>query len=114
MRFHFDCIFYYVSDLDRAVRFYEGVLGLKLTSRDFVARFDVDGVLVELVPAKEMPSGRGNARLTLRVDDIQAAVVHLRQQGVSISTPEPKANGILATFHDPDGNELCLWQYASK
>jgi hypothetical protein len=45
MKCHFDCIFYYVSDMNRAISFYTDILGLKLTSRDIVARFDIDGVL---------------------------------------------------------------------
>jgi hypothetical protein len=34
--FRFDCVFYYVSDLDRAIRFYTTVLGFELSSRDVV------------------------------------------------------------------------------
>jgi catechol 2,3-dioxygenase-like lactoylglutathione lyase family enzyme len=116
MRFNFDCVFYYVSDLDRAVRFYQDVLGLRLTSRDFVARFDADGVLFELVPLSESRKleGTGNARLCFAVDDIRAALADLRSKGVPTSDVQPKEGGLLATFADPDGNELCLWQYASK
>ena len=116
MRFAFDCIFCHVSDLDRAVRFYQDVLGLKLTSRDFVARFGVDGVLFELVPSsdEEKLQGNGNARLCFAVDDIHAAVAGLRAKGVPTSDVQPKEGGLLASFTDPDGNELCLWQYASK
>jgi len=51
MKIQFDCVFYFVSDLDRSVRFYSDVLGLRLKSRDAVARFNVDGVLFELVPS---------------------------------------------------------------
>ncbi|MGZ6970329.1 MAG: VOC family protein [Thermoanaerobaculia bacterium] len=29
----FDCFFYYVSDLDRSIRFFSDVLGLSLSSR---------------------------------------------------------------------------------
>jgi len=25
-----------------------------------------------------------------------------------------KGAGVLGTFEDPDGNEICLWQYSSK
>jgi catechol 2,3-dioxygenase-like lactoylglutathione lyase family enzyme len=77
--YHFDCIFYYVSDIERAVEFYQDVLGFKLTSCDVVARFDIDGVLFELVPASdaEKLGGSGNARLALRVDDIRQAVARL-------------------------------------
>jgi len=64
MKCHFDCVFYYVTDMNRAISFYSDILGLKLTSRDIVARFDIDGVLFEIVPAlnHNKLQGNGNAR----------------------------------------------------
>ena len=112
--FRFDCVFYYVSDLDRAIAFYEGALGFRLSSRDDVARFLVDGVLVELVPTSnsELLSGRGNARLAVSVEDIDAAIQVLRAKGLAVSDVRRVSNGQLASLQDPDGNEVVLWQYA--
>jgi catechol 2,3-dioxygenase-like lactoylglutathione lyase family enzyme len=109
----FDCVFYYVSDLDRAVAFYTSVLGFPLASRDAVARFLLDDVLVELVPTSEptLLSGQGNARLTLAVEQIESAIQNLRAKGVDVSDVKAVSNGRLATLRDPDGNELVLWQY---
>ena len=111
-----DCVFYYVTDLDRAVEFYAHTLGLTLVSRDVVARFRVDGLLFELVPTADPSqcSGAGNARVTFEVPDIQKEVEALRQKGVSVGEIERVANGRLAPFADPDGNELVLWQYAAE
>ena len=111
--FRFDCVFCYVSDLERAIRFYAGTLGFKLTSRDRVACFEIDGVRFELVPASDSQKleGRGNARLCLQVDDVEGALRALRTQGVATGAAEPKPGGVLGTFRDPDGNEICLWQY---
>jgi len=105
---------YYVSNLDRAVRFYRDVLGFELHSQDHVARFYVGDVLFELVPTSDSSKlqGNGNARLCLRVDDIQASVSELRSKGVAIQDGETKENGILSCLRDPDGNEICLWQYS--
>jgi len=113
MLYHFDCIFYYVSEMERAIRFYRDVLGFKFVSRDVVARFEIDGILFELVPATERAKlrGSGNARLALRVDDIEQALEELRARGVQASPAQHKGTGILAFFRDPDGNEICLWQY---
>jgi len=63
MKYHFDCVFYYVTDMERAISFFTDILGLKLISRDVVARFDIDGVLFELVPAldKTKLHGSGNS-----------------------------------------------------
>ena len=51
MKLHFDCVFYYISDLERSIRFYREVLGLRLASRDTIARFDIDGAMFECVHA---------------------------------------------------------------
>ena len=110
--FRFDCLFYYVANLDRAIWFYTSVLGFRLSSRDAVARFDVDGVLFELVPTDDagLLSGRGNARLTLAVNDIDATAGALRAQDVPVSDVRQVANGRLASLMDPDRNEIILWQ----
>ncbi len=116
MPHHFDCVFYYVSEMDRAIAFYRDVLGFKFVSRDVVARFDLDGVLLELVPAPDPGKlrGEGNGRLALRVDDIEQVLSDLRGQGVAATPAENKGTGILAFFRDPDDNEICLWQYLSR
>ena len=112
-RFHFDCVFYYVSDMESAVSFYSDVLGFRLTSRDVVARFDIDGVLFELVPAREKRKLKcdGNARLCLKVDDINRAVEYLKKKGVTGGEIQKVENGRLASVEDLDGNEIYLWQH---
>jgi predicted enzyme related to lactoylglutathione lyase len=87
------------------------VLGLELVSRDAVARFDLGGVLFELVPGKVGTDG--NARLCLRVADMNVARSELEEKGVQVSVPEDKGSGRLAFFRDRDGNEIALWQYAT-
>jgi catechol 2,3-dioxygenase-like lactoylglutathione lyase family enzyme len=115
MKFNFDAIFYYVSDLERAIKFYTEVLGFELQSRDYVARFLIGGVLFELVPTTDSCKlqGGGNARLCLQVDDIHSAILDLRSKGVRTANVESKENGLLTCFPDPDGNEICLWQYTA-
>jgi catechol 2,3-dioxygenase-like lactoylglutathione lyase family enzyme len=114
VKFAFDAVFYYVSDLERAVRFYVDVLGLKLVSRDVVARFDLDGVPFELVPTHDESKlhGGGNARLCLQVEDMNQAIEDLRRKQVATSRPQTKQGGVLGSFRDLDGNEICLWQYS--
>jgi len=114
MKAKFDCVFYYVSDIERSVRFYRDVLGVDVSSRDFVARFHLDGVLFEIVPTadKSKLQGGGNARLCLEVDDITAALRDLQQKNIPTKEAQSEAGGVLAAFFDPDGNEICLWQYS--
>ena len=113
MKYQFDCVFHYVTDIERAISFYTDVLGLKLVSRDVVARFDIDGVLFELVPkaSDKNLSGGGNARLCLRVDNIEQAVEDLAAKGIRTGPTKEVENGRLASFEDPDGNEIYLWEY---
>lgn len=113
VKLSFDAVFYYVHDLERSITFYREKLGLPLVSRDFVARFDIDGVLFELVPTHEPVSGTGNARLCFQVQEIKQAVAQLQGNGVEVSAVKSEPGGLLAFFKDPDGNELCLWQYTN-
>src|SRR5208337_3809379 len=114
--FHFDCVFHYVSHMDLAIRFYRDVLEFKLVSRDVVTRFDIDGVLFELVPApgESALEGAGNARLCLRVDDVEQSLKALQAKGARTGGAQRKAAGVLGTVEDPDGNEICLWQYRQQ
>jgi predicted enzyme related to lactoylglutathione lyase len=111
-KFSFDAVYYHVRNMDAAIAFYRDVLGIPLRSRDYVARFDIDGVLFELVPAHEGDTikGPGNARLSLGVTDIEAAIRYLQSKGVKATAAKQEVGGLLSLFHDPDGNELCLWQ----
>lgn len=113
LKLKFDAVYYHVNDMDRAIAFYRDVLGFRLVSRDYVARFELDGVLFELVPnaAGGELRGTGNARLSVGVSDIQQATRELQARGVTTTPVKEEPGGLLSFFHDPDGNELCLWQY---
>ena len=110
----FDAIFYYVTDMDAAIVFYRNTLGLPLVSHDYVARFDIDGVLFELVPMPpgSVVPGNGNARLCFGVSNLQETLHQLHALGVTTSAIKQKRGGKIAFFRDPDGNELSVWEYA--
>jgi catechol 2,3-dioxygenase-like lactoylglutathione lyase family enzyme len=110
----FDAVFYYVTHMQESIAFYRDTLGLPLVSEDYVARFDLDGVLVELVPMPPgtVVPGNGNARLCFSVPDLNETVEQLRARGIATSNIKNKKDGRLAFFRDPDGNELTLWEYA--
>jgi len=113
LKLSFDTVFYYVTNMEASVAFYRDVLGIPLASQDYVARFELDGVLVELVPAPPGAAvpGTGNARLCFAVSGLKETVEQLNARGITTSEIEHKKGGELAFFRDPDGNELCLWQY---
>ena len=115
LKLSFDAIFYYVTDMDVSVAFYRDILGLPLVSEDYVARFDLDGVLIELVPLPPgtVVPGSGNARLCLSVANLSETLERMRSRGIPTSKIKEKKDGRLAFFRDPDGNELCLWEYST-
>ena len=113
LKLSFDTVFYYVTDMEAAIAFYRDTLGLQMVSHDYVARFDLDGVLVELVPRPpgSIVPGSGNARLCFSVANLQETVDQMRARGIPTGEIKDKKDGKLAYFRDPDGNELCLWEY---
>lgn len=114
LKLSFDTVFYYVSDMDASIAFYRDTLGLPLVSHDYVARFDLDGVLIERVPRPpgSVVPGSGNARLCFSVANLEETLERMRARGIATSEIKHKKDGTLAFFRDPDGNELCLGEYA--
>jgi catechol 2,3-dioxygenase-like lactoylglutathione lyase family enzyme len=108
----FDAVFYYVTDVDEAIAFYRDTLGLPMVTHDYVARFDLDGILFELVPVPPgtVVPGNGNARLCFGVSDLSATLEQLHAKGIATTDIKSKRGGKIAFFRDPDGNELSLWE----
>jgi catechol 2,3-dioxygenase-like lactoylglutathione lyase family enzyme len=101
-----------VSDLDRAVKFYEDVLGLPIKYRfkDY-AGFDAGGVELGLKTWGEREEPRqGEPYLDFLVDDIDETHRSLCGKGVGFQKePHDTLWGSrMAEFRDPDGNHLRL------
>ena len=113
LKLSFDTVFYYVTDMEASIAFYRDTLGLPLVSQDYVVRFDLDGVLIELVPLPPgtVVPGNGNARLCFSVLNLEETLEQIRARGIPTSKIKEKRDGRLAFFRDPDGNELSLWEY---
>ena len=105
----------FVSDLDKAVRFYTEALGLKLGFRfgnEWASIKAGDSLVIGLHPAsKDSPAGRkGSITLGLQLTEpIDQAVPVLKERGVKFRGSIVEDKGIqFAYFEDPDGNELYL------
>lgn len=109
-----------VSDMDRAVEFYAGVLGLKLIrdgrsqggeKKTFLGT--ESGVLVALAEDKtrkhaEEHSTGGVNHIAFGVDDLEKMSKLLRERGVEFIEEKTGEDGKVTAYHfrDPDGLEL--------
>jgi catechol 2,3-dioxygenase-like lactoylglutathione lyase family enzyme len=116
----------YVSNMDRAIRFYSETLGLKLAYRfgDHWASIDAGtGLTIGLHPASSVfPAGRkGSMAIGLQLKgSLPDAISALKAKGVRFQGEiinEGKAGSFIG-FEDPDGNQLYLaelnWSHVEK
>jgi predicted enzyme related to lactoylglutathione lyase len=107
-----------VADLDRAVRFYESVLGLakKYTFQDY-AGFDCGGVEIGLKTWGGLEKPRkGEPCIDLLVENVDESYHSLKARGADFVT-EPRDTswgGRAALLEDPDGNTLQLTEIKWK
>ena len=102
-----------VSDMDRALKFYNETLGLRiaLDARQFdhvEVGPDEPLAKIGLHATGTQSSGTRRSGIVLDTDDIYALHRRLKERGV-VFTLEPTKmpwGGIAADFLDPDGNEL--------
>jgi catechol 2,3-dioxygenase-like lactoylglutathione lyase family enzyme len=111
-----------VSDLDRAKKFYEGTLGLKvLDERSDGIRYQAGGGTWFLVYPSQFAGTAKSTYASFEVADVEGAVKELRDRGVvfeDYDMPGLKTvDGIAeiqgvkgAWFKDPDGNILAVGQ----
>jgi methylmalonyl-CoA/ethylmalonyl-CoA epimerase len=112
-----------VSDVDRAEKFYETVIGLRKLYRfgDLIF-FDCAGVrlLLEKTRNGSQPRQGGVIYLYFRRADISLTVAELRGRGVVLTHPPHLIASMddhdlwMAFFDDPDGNTLAVMQEAPK
>ncbi len=105
----------YVSDMDRAVKFYSETLGLKLAYRfgNHWAAVELGkGLTIGLHPASaQAPAGRkGSMAIGLELSgSIGEAVKTLEARGVRFQGAVNQAKaGAFVGFEDPDGNQLYM------
>jgi predicted enzyme related to lactoylglutathione lyase len=111
-----------VANRERAMAFYQGVLGLTVRSSDAFGDFlQLDSALLRLTA---MPDHKAHPHPVLgwNVDDIGATVSVLRDRGVTFTVYEgigqddqgiwtaPDGQAKVAWFSDPDGNVLSISQ----
>ena|SRR4249920_929419 len=109
-----DLVYFFVSDMDRAVAFYRDVLELELGYRsgEEWAQLGAGSIQVGLHGAGSGPVRTGGT-LAFTVADLDAAKAKLVSRGVEVGH-EGGGEGIgprFVEFNDPDGNVLALFEY---
>jgi catechol 2,3-dioxygenase-like lactoylglutathione lyase family enzyme len=112
-----DHVYYWVTDMDRAVRFYQEVVGLRLLERHDSnwAELDAGSIRLALHGTREgAPVSGGGAAAGFRVDDLDATESALRTRGVRfVHQGEVEGYGRFALFPDPDGNLIEVIEFAA-
>lgn len=116
-----------VGDLDRSLKFYTEVLGMRLLRRTdypdgkftlaFVGYQDErDGAVLELTfnwGVDHYELGTGYGHVALEVDDVYAACDEIRRRGGTVTReagPMKHGSTVIAFVQDPDGYKIELIQ----
>ena len=104
-----------VADIERAVDFYENILGLEVTKRDGPwAEVDANGVTIGLNGREpEGTQAEGGAVLTVQHGEgsLEEAVKELKSRGVEFPGEISDHDwGRVATFKDTEGNDIQLYE----
>ncbi len=112
-RLHSFAIF--VTDIEQARNFYEGLLGLPVQSAgSFGFQLFEDVPHVGVHPAQHPDARKLVGRhtgITFRVDGLLDLAGRLHDAGVQfINEPTQQGFGMMAMVADPDGNIMALWE----
>lgn len=116
-----------VGDLDRSLKFYTEVLGMRLLRRTdypdgkFTLAFvgfqnESDGAVLELTfnwGVDKYDIGTGYGHVALEVDDAYSACAEIKQRGGAVTReagPMKHGNTVIAFVQDPDGYKIELIQ----
>jgi len=107
----------FVTNMDSVLKFYTEVLGLKVSSHygDHWATVEAGSFTIGLHPKSEKqpaPGTPGSIMIGLSIDEsIDVAAAKLKANHVkTVGEIERGNGGNFIHFHDPDGNELYLWE----
>lgn len=116
----FSC--YPVTDMARARKFYEEILGLRAThamgepgGMQFTEYDIASGTLALGAGAPDWQPRSDGCSVGLEVEDFDAAIAHLKSKGVKFKMePFPTPVCRMAFIFDPDGNTICIHKRHAK
>ena len=103
---------YPITDMPRARKFYEDILGLKHTGEPTTVpwiEYDLGNATLGLGTYEGWVPSRDGAMLSLEVDDFEKSISELRQAGVPFHL-DPMETPVchFAIIRDPDGNAVMI------
>jgi predicted enzyme related to lactoylglutathione lyase len=110
-----DHVWFWVTDMDRAVAFYTDALGLPVKQRHGDRWTELDGGTIRIGLHGRIeghPADHGGTAVFL-VQDLDASKAALEERGVAFDEHMGEVSGYAryASFADPDGNSMQLIEY---
>ena len=110
----------YVDDMERAIAFYQDVLGFKVRSRPvpFIAELDHDSPALVLCQAEHSTrfdySKASGTVIGLAASDVAARAADFKKRGIELVVAEPQEfpGGKFIALRDPAGNVVELLEFA--
>ena len=111
----FQTLFIWTRDFPRMREFYHETLGLPIRYENpHFADFEAGSCSIALHAEREPHTRSDGWHMEFLVDDIEATAKELVRRGVAMSAIREESFGRIATFRDPEGNEIGLEQPARR
>lgn len=113
MRLQATMIYYYVSDMDKAIAFYNEVLGfpVKVRFENHWAEMDAGPVTIGLHPTGGTKPKKGGGTISCNVKDIEKFVTQIKAKGAKVGKIQTPERGKFVMVSDPDGNEIHVVEF---
>ena len=105
-----DTVFYQVCNMDRAVAFYTGTLGLELERREGNDWAELKAGAISLALSGELAVApqKGGATVVLRTARLDELAGALKSAGTQMGQIEDMGGARMLDVYDPDGNQLVI------
>jgi glyoxylase I family protein len=105
-----DTVFYQVCNMDRAVAFYTGTLGLELDRREGNDWAELAAGPITLALSGELAVApqNGGATVVLRTEALDDLAALLREAGTQMGQIQNVGGARMLDVYDPDGNQLVI------
>jgi predicted enzyme related to lactoylglutathione lyase len=111
------CVYYYVSDMDRAVDFYTKTLALPLRVRfeNYWAEVEAGPITIGLHPTEDgKKPAAGGGTISFSVKNFDAIIDALKTRGAKIGRIHAPERGRFTMISDPDGNQIHIVEFNKK